>query len=224
MSAHPTLGDVQLYGYWRSSASYRTRIGLALKGVAYETIAVHLIKNGGEQHSSEWKAKNPMEQVPLLVFNHGGRRVELTQSIAILEYLDETIPEPPLMPKDAFALALVRRSVEVVNSGVQPLQNLSTMDAVKKLGGDAKAFAVAAIHRGLETLEKQASETGGKCLFGDEPTLADVCLVPQMYAARRFGADLPRFPRLVAIDAHLAALPTFAAAHPDRQPDAEPTL
>lgn len=214
---------IRLYGYWRSSSSYRVRIALAMKHLAYETVPVHLLKDGGEQHTDAFKAKNPMEQVPLLEIEHEpGLVVTLAQSVAIMEYLEERFPEPPLLPKCAYLRARVRKCVEIVNSGIQPMQNLSMLDTLKKLGGDAAGFARAANERGLAALEAEAVDTGGKFLIGDAPTLADVCLVPQMYSARRFGADLSKLPRLVEIDARLADIPEVAAAHPDKQPDAQP--
>ncbi len=212
----------RLYGYWRSSSSYRVRIALAMKHVAYETVPVHLIKDGGEQHEDAFKAKNPMEQVPLLEIEHEpGLVVELTQSVAILEYLEERFPEPRLLPSCAYLRARVRKCVEIVNSGIQPMQNLSMLKTLSSLGGDAQAFARQANERGLAALEAEALDAGGSFTIGDSPTLADVCLVPQMYSARRFQCDMTRFPRLVEIDARLAEISEVASAHPDRQPDAQ---
>lgn len=210
---------MKLYSYFRSSCSYRVRIALGLKRLPYEYVAVHLLKDGGEQRLPDFMKKNPMAQVPVLEV--GGEA--LTQSIAILEYLEERYPEPALLPNDPVARARVRAAVEIVNSGVQPMQNLSVMDEIKRMGGDGAAFAKAANERGLRALEDVAAAHGGARLVGDETTLADVCLVPQMYSARRFGVDLAPFPRLVAIDAALAGIEAFAAAHPDRQPDAPTT-
>jgi maleylacetoacetate isomerase len=212
---------MKLYSYFRSSASYRVRIGLALKGVAYEYAAVNLVKSGGEQHGDEHRGRNPMEQVPVLELEDGGRTIRLAQSVSILEYLDERYPEPPLMPKDPLARAAVRRSVEIINSGIQPLQNLSVMGEIKRLGGDDKAFARTANERGLAALEVEAATHGGAFLVGNTITLADVFLVPQMFSARRLGVDVSSFERLVRIDAELTKLPAFAAAHPAQQPDAD---
>lgn len=212
----------KLYGYWRSSCSYRVRIALGLKGIAYETVPVHLLKDGGQQRADAYRARNPMAQVPLLEIEHEpGLVVELTQSVAILEYLEERFPQPALLPSCAYLRARVRKCVEIVNSGVQPLQNLSLLGELKRLGGDAAAFAKAANERGLAALEAEAESAGGAFMIGDELTLADVMLVPQVYSARRFGVDLAAYPTLASIDARLAELPAFAAAHPDRQPDAE---
>ncbi len=212
---------MKLYGYWRSSSSYRVRIALGLKKLDYEYVAVNLVKNGGEQHEDAFKAKNAMEQIPLLELEHEpGLVVTLAQSIAILEYLDERFPEPPLMPSCKYLRARVRRCVEIVNSGVQPLQNLALLKELKRLGADEQAFAKRANERGLAALEIEATESLTRYLVGDAPTLADVCLVPQLYSARRFGVDLAAFPHLVRIESSLAELPAFAAAHPDKQPDA----
>ncbi len=211
---------MKLYSYYRSSASYRVRIGLALKGLAYEYVAVNLVKDGGEQHGDAHRARNLMEQVPVLEIEEGGTTSLLTQSVSILEYLDERYPSPPLLPKVALARAAVRRAVEIINSGIQPLQNLRIMQEVKKLGGDEKAFARGANEAGLAALEAELERSSGRYAVGDDVTLADVFIVPQMFSARRLGVDVARYERLVAIDAALGALPAFAAAHPDRQPDA----
>ncbi|MDP9001150.1 MAG: maleylacetoacetate isomerase [Myxococcota bacterium] len=211
---------MRLYSYYRSSASYRVRIGLSLKGLAFEYVPVNLVNSGGEQHSEAHKRKNPMEQVPVLEWEEEGRTVCLAQSVAILEYLDERYPDPPLFPRDPLERAAVRRSVEIVNSGIQPLQNLSVLTEIKRLGGDARAFARAANERGLAALESEAATFGGAFTIGENVTLADVFLVPQMYSARLLGGDLSACPNIVRIDDKLTRMPAIAAAHPDRQPDA----
>ncbi|MEZ4400286.1 MAG: maleylacetoacetate isomerase [Kofleriaceae bacterium] len=216
-----------LHNYWRSSASYRVRIALALKELAYEYRAVHLIADGGHQHAADYTAKNPMAQVPTLeVLEDAGHTVTLTQSLAIIEYLDERWPHHPLLPAGVThaamaARARVRTLAEIVNAGIQPLQNLSTTRAVKALGGDDQAWARGFIATGLAAFQAAAAD-GGRFAVGDAPTVADCLLVPQLYAARRFGVDVERYPRLAAIEAACLALPAFAAAHPDRQPDAQP--
>ena len=212
---------MKLYNYCRSSASYRVRIGLSLKGLAFEYIPVHLIENGGEQHSEAHIRRNRMEQVPVLEWEEGGKATRLTQSVAILEYLDERYPEPRFFPRAPLSRAAVRRAVEIVNSGIQPLQNLSLMAEIKRLGGDDRAFAQAANERGLAALEQEAVHGGGAFLVGDSLTLADIFLVPQMYSARRLGVDLSLYPKIVRIDDVLTRMPAIAAAHPDRQPDAQ---
>ncbi|HTJ81308.1 MAG TPA: maleylacetoacetate isomerase [Polyangiaceae bacterium] len=212
----------KLYGYWRSSSTYRVRIALAFKHIDYDTVPIHLVKDGGAQHSAAFREKNPLEQVPVLEIEHEPDHVVLlSQSVAILEYLEERFPEPRLLPECSYLRARVRKCVEIVNSAIQPMQNLSMLKALKDLGGDSAAFARAANERGLAAIEAEAVDAGGKFVIGDEPTLADVLLVPQMYSARRFSADLTKVPRLVEIDARLAEIPEFAAAHPDRQPDSE---
>lgn len=212
---------MKLFSYFRSSCSYRVRIALALKGLAYEYVPVHLLKDGGEQNAGAYRALNAMAQVPTLEIEHRpGVVVRLTQSVAICEYLEERFPEPALMPSDPLARATVRKCVEIINSGIQPLQNLSTMADIKRLGGDATVFARAANERGLAALEVEAEASGGPYLTGASITLADVFLVPQIFAARRFDVDTARFPRLTEIDAKLAEHPAFVAAHPSRQVDA----
>jgi maleylpyruvate isomerase len=210
---------LKLHNYFRSSASYRVRIGLALKGLSYEYVPVHLLKDGGQQNAASYKAElNPMGQVPVLEVDATTR---LTQSVAILEYLEETHPEPALLPRDPATRARVRAAVETINSGIQPLHNLGILAELRRLGGDEKAFARGAIEKGLEALEAQHASFGGAFLIGDTLTLADVFLVPQMFAARRFGADPTLTPKLRALDEKLTALAPFQAAHPERQPDYE---
>jgi maleylpyruvate isomerase len=211
---------MKLYGYWRSSATYRVRIALGLKRLSYEIAPVHLLKDGGEQFTGEFEAMNPMSQVPVLEVEHQSRTVRLGQSLAILEYLEETHPEPPLLPSDPVLRARTRQLAEIVNSGIQPLQNLSVGKRVRDLGGDSNAFSAHFIERGLRAFEAIARETAGTFCVGDRPSFADCVLVPQLYAARRVNVEVAAFPLLARIEAHCAELPAFAAAHPDRQPDA----
>ncbi len=212
---------MKLYGYWRSSSSYRVRIALALKGLAYENAPVHLLEDGGRQHAPEFEAMNPMRQVPVLELEREGGVVRLAQSIAILEYLEERFPEPALLPADPFRRARVRQLTEVVNSGIQPFQNLSMLQALGGQGVDAKAFAIAQIRRGLLAFQALAEPLARAFSVGDAPTFADCVLVPQLYSARRFGIDVDaELPLLARIDARCAELDAFRAAHPDRQPDA----
>ncbi len=214
---------MKLYGYWRSSATWRVRIGLNLKGLAYDYQSVHLVKDGGEQKTDTHRARNPLGQVPVLEVEADGKRVHLSQSLAILQWLDEVYPTPAILPADAIARARVRQLSEVVNAWIQPLQNLDTLARVAALGGDRNAWARSAIHDGLTALEATVRDTAGTFLVGDSPTLADICLVPQLYNARRYGADLTPFPTLLRVEAACNALPAFQAAHPDVQPDATPT-
>lgn len=217
------MSGIKLHGYWRSSASYRVRIALNLKGLAYETIPVHLIKDGGEQHTPAFRDKNPMEQVPVLEVPHAGGTVLLTQSVAIVEYLDEVHPAPRLLPQDPVARARVRAAVETVNSGIQPLHNLPVMAEIKRLGGEDTAWARRVIERGLAALEKLHGDVGGRFLVGDTLTLADVFLVPQLYGARRFKADLGPTPKLAALGERLEATAAFQRARPEAQPDHVPS-
>jgi maleylpyruvate isomerase len=206
-----------LYSYWRSSASWRVRIALHYKAVPFEYRAIHL---GGEQHGPGYRAVNPLSQVPVLELE---AERPIAQSMAILEYLEEKFPVPALLPGDAWHRARARMLAEIVNSGIQPLQNTSVARYVKDtLGGDEQAFARHFIGRGLTALEQIAAETAGPFLVGALPSFADVCLVPQLYSARRFGVDLAPLPTLLAAERACEALPAFAAAHPDRQPDAPP--
>ncbi len=214
---------MRLYNYWRSSASWRVRIALNLKGIAYEYDAVSLIADGGRQHTESYRALNPMAQVPTLEFDVGGVTHRLTQSIAIIEYLEERFPTPSLLPKDPYLRARARALAEVVNSGIQPLQNLEPQRYVREvLNGDAKAWTEHFIGRGMRALESLASETAGRFLVGDEVTVADVCLVPQMFAARRFGVDPASLPTLARVEAACNELAAFEAARPEHQPDAPP--
>lgn len=208
---------MRLYSYWRSSCSYRVRIALALKGIEAELHPVHLVADGGQQRASEYTAINPMQQVPALVLADG---TTLVQSLPIMEYLEEVFPQPPLLPADPIARARVRALAEVVNSGIQPVQNLSVLERVDELGGSKWEWARHFIGRGLAALEATAQATSGRFLVGDAPTIADACLVPQLYNARRFELDLSLYPRLSAVDAECAMLEAFQVAHPDRQPDA----
>ncbi len=207
---------MKLYAYWRSSASWRVRTALAFKNVQYEYIAVHLIKDGGEQNRDEYRALNPMAQVPTLVLDDGRA---LSQSLAIIEYLEETIPHPPLLPRDPYLRARARQLAEVVNSGIQPLQNTYPLQHVKSLGLNNEEWAQHFITRGLDALQTSAEASAGRFLVGDEVSIADVCLVPQLFNARRFHIDMARWPLLTRIETACNELPAFAAAHPDRQPD-----
>ncbi|KAI8485374.1 Glutathione S-transferase zeta-1 [Branchiostoma belcheri] len=202
-----------LYSYFRSSCAWRVRIALNLKGIEYEQAPVHLIKDGGQQHSEEYKQKNPMAQVPTLIID--GHK--LTQSMAIMEYLEETRPDPPLLPKDPATRAKVRMIAETVNAGIQPIQNLSVLQKV----GDEKKMEWGHywIDRGFTALETVLSETAGKYCVGDQVTMADLCLVPQLYNATRFKVDLSKFPTITRVCGNLAELEAFRAADYCRQPD-----
>lgn len=210
-----------LYGYWRSSAAYRLRIALNLKGVEYEQVSINLKE--GEQHAETWRAIQPQGLVPVL--EHDGQRH--LQSPAILEWIDETWPEPPLLPAGAEARCLVRGWTSVIGCDIHPLQNLRVLKAVSKdlgQGGDGmKAWAQRWMKDGLESLETivAAHPRSTPFLYGDAPGLAEVYLVPQLYNARRWEADLSNCPTLVAAGEAAAELPAFRRAAPEAQRDAE---
>jgi maleylpyruvate isomerase len=210
---------MKLYTFFRSSASYRVRIALNLKGLDYEQVPIHLRRGGGEQFSEVYKALNPQALVPAL--EDGGRI--LTQSIAIIEYLEEQHPKPA-NPADR---ALVRSMALIVACEIHPIQNLRVLVHLKnnfKLSeDDLNRWAQHWIDLGLSALEQMvtAGSHRGQFCFGDTPTLADICLVPQLANARRFGSDLNRFPTLLRIETSCIALPEFANAAPEKQPDAE---
>lgn len=213
---------MKLYGYWRSSCTWRVRIALELKQLAYEVVPVHLIKDGGEHQREGFRELNPMAQVPVLEVEDDGVQ-RLSQSLAIIEYLDERFPTPPLLPGTARLRARIRQLAEMVNAGIQPLQNLGVLGRLDELGvGDQrKAWSQHFIAKGLAALEAEAHGDAGRFLVGDAITLADVCLVPQLYNARRFGCELSAYPTLLAVEAACEAVDAFQKAHPDRQPDAE---
>ncbi len=203
---------MQLYDYFRSSAAFRLRIALNFKGLAYESLPVNLVTN--EQRAAGFLAVNPLGLVPALA-TEGGEL--LTQSVAILEWLEEEYPEPPLLPKDALERARVRAMVQTIACDIHPLNNLRVQRyLIDRLGVSEEAKLTWYHHwieLGFAALEQQVG--GERYCFGDAPTLADACLVPQMYNARRFGQDLQAYPRLRAIADHLEELPAFAAAFPE---------
>ena len=208
-----------LHGYWRSGTSYRTRIALNLKGLAYETAPVDL--RTGEQTSGAYLALNPQGLVPALETDDG---LVLTQSPAILEWLEETHPEPPLLPSDAAGRAQVRAMAAVIGCDIHPLNNLRVLKAVRGLGADqagVDAWAGQWIIEGFTALEALVARHGDGWCFGGSPTLADCYLMPQLYSARRFNVDLVAFPRLLEIETRAEAHPAFIAALPENQPDAD---
>ena len=208
-----------LHGYFRSSAAYRTRIALNLKGVAYEQHAVDL--RTGAQRSEVFLKLNPQGLVPALEVEGA----VITQSAAILEWLDETYPEPALMPDDALGRAQVRGMIGLIASDIHPLNNLRVLTALRETFGADQAridaWAGGWMIPGFEALTALTTKQGRGWLHGATPTLADCYLIPQLYSARRFNVDLTPFPALTAIEDRALAHPAFAAAHPDRQPDAD---
>jgi maleylpyruvate isomerase len=214
---------LRLHNYWRSSASHRVRIALGLEQLEYEYVAVDITAPaGGQQKTSEYRAKNPMMQVPTLEVQADDGGVHfLQQSLPIIEFLDETSGKGALLPKDRFLRARARALAELVNSGIQPLQNTTTTRRVKALGGDESQWARDFIRSGLEAFEALVADTAGRFCIGDAPTLADCFLVPQIHSARRFGASLDGLERIVRISDECDELAAFAAALPARQPDAK---
>jgi maleylacetoacetate isomerase len=213
---------VKLYGYFRSSAAYRVRIALNLKGIVWEAVIVDLRAPVSAQHTREFRALNPQQLIPLL--EDGGNI--LMQSLAIIEYLEETHPQPPLLPRSPLQRAQVRALALAVACDIHPLNNLRVLNYLRDpLGQDDAAVNAWYAHwiaQGLGALEQQAQRLSGdgRHTFGSAVTLADVCLVPQMANARRFSCDTGPYPTLRAICAHLEALPAFARAAPEVQPDA----
>jgi maleylacetoacetate isomerase len=211
---------VQLYGYFRSSAAYRVRIACNLKGIAYETIAIHLQKDGGQNLKPAYRAVNPQMRVPTLRLDSGDM---LTQSLAIIEYLDEIHPQTPLLPRNPLDRAKVRALAQLVACDIHPLNNVGPLRYLKNEFGQDQAKIDAWyhhwIHAGFEPLEAMLGP--GPYSYGDAVTLADVCLVPQVANARRLKVPLDKYPKIVAADAACANLPAFEKARPENQPDAE---
>lgn len=210
---------MKLHGYFRSSASYRVRIALNLKGLSIEHLPHHLRK--GEQRAPAYLAINPQGLVPTLENDAG---VVLTQSLAIMEWLDETCPEPPLLPKDPLRRAKVRAFALAIACDTHPVQNLKVLARLRQLGlpeEKVTEWAAWANREGLSACETLIANEPGPFCFGETPTIADLCLVPQLANARRFGVDVAVYPRLLRAEAAAKALKAFADAAPDRQPDAE---
>jgi maleylpyruvate isomerase len=211
---------VKLYSYFRSSAAYRVRIALNLKGIPYETASVHLVKDGGHNRRPEYRAINPQMRVPALTLNDG---TVLVQSLAIIEYLDETHPEPPLLPKDALGRARARAFAEIIACDIHPLNNTSPLrylkNSLKHAQADLDAWYHHWILEGFTALEAMIAP--GPYMLGSQVTIADVFLVPQVANARRLKVPLDGFPKIVAVDAACNKLPAFDKARPENQPDAE---
>jgi maleylpyruvate isomerase len=211
---------VKLYGYFRSSAAYRVRIALNLKKVPHEMSSVHLTRNGGWQWSEDYRAINPQKRVPALALSTGE---VLIQSLAIIEYLDEVFPEPPLLPADAIERARVRAVAQIIACDIHPVNNLVVLNYLRdSLKHDQAAVDEWYRHwvmQGFDALE--ALIRPGPYAFGAHLTLADICLVPQVFNARRFKIEMAKYPKIAAVDAACLTLPAFDKARPENQPDAE---
>ncbi len=211
---------MRLHGYFRSTAAWRVRIALNLKRLSAEQVAHHLRR--GEQTDPAYLRLNPQGLVPALELDDGA---VLTQSLAICEWLEETWPNPPLLPAEPTARAHVRAFALAIACDIHPVQNLKVLNRLRTLGHNddqVTAWARTTIEEGLAACESLLRhEDGGPFCFGGAPTLADLCLVPQLYNARRFGADTHALPRLMAAEAACLTLPAFQEAAPERQPDAE---
>jgi maleylacetoacetate isomerase len=211
---------VKLYSYFRSSAAFRVRIALNLKGLAYDTVSIHLTKDGGKHKTADYRAVNPQMRVPALTLPSGET---LVQSLAIIEYLDEAYPNPPLLPADPIARAQVRAVSQIIACDIHPLNNTAALNYLKnQLKHDqaaADAWYTSWVVAGFEAIEAMIGP--GPYAFGSKVTVADLCLVPQVFNAKRFKIQLERFPKIVAADAACAKLPAFDKARPENQPDAE---
>ncbi|XP_056408178.1 maleylacetoacetate isomerase isoform X2 [Hyla sarda] len=212
-----TVGKPLLFSYFRSSCSWRVRIALALKGIQYDQHPVNLIQDGGQQLTDDYRRVSPMQQVPALRIDG----VTLSQSLAIIEYLEETRPHPPLFPRDPIRRAQCREISDLIASGIQPVQNLAVLQRV----GDGKLeWAQHFITKGFQALEVLLRNTAGRYCVGDEVTMADLCLVPQVVNADRFKVDLRPYPTISRINQALLQLEAFQVSHPSRQPDTPPDL
>lgn len=216
---------IKLYTYWRSSAAYRVRIALALKNIPYESVYVHLVRDGGEHLKADFEALNPQKLVPALILDDG---TVLTQSMAILEYLEEAYPTSPLMPNDFLEKARVRALCQAVVSDIHPLNNLRVMSYLSNhleiQDADKSAWYkhwITTGFSGVEQLLARSKYTGTFC-HGDTPSLADICLMPQLYNAHRFHVDLSPYPHIRHIEAACQDHPAFRAAAPEAQGDATP--
>lgn len=214
---------LKLYSYFRSSAAYRVRIALELKGLAYQTLPVHLLKDGGQQLQDEYRAINPSALVPALQDGD----VIVTQSMAIIEYLEETRPLVPLLPVDAVGRARVRALAQAVACEIHPVNNLRVLkylsDTIKVNDEVRKEWYRHWVRLGLAAIEQHlvSSSATGQCCHGDSPSIADCFLIPQVFNAERFHIDLTPYPTVHRIVQHCVGLPEFLAAHPEQQPDAE---
>ncbi len=211
---------MKLYSYFRSSAAYRVRIALNLKGVPYETIPIHLVKDGGRHRSAEYRALNPQMRVPMLALSSGER---LIQSLAIIDYLDEVYPEPPLLPTDAEHRAQARAIAQIVACDIHPLNNSGTLAYLRgpfaQSDEAVNAWYAHWVRAGFDAIEQMLAPQPYAC--GAHVTIADLCLIPQLYNARRFRVPLEDYPKIAAVESACNKLPAFDKARPEKQPDAE---
>ncbi len=216
---------LKLYGYWRSSAAYRVRIALNLKGLDADLLSVHLVKDGGEQHKADYAKLNPQELVPTLVdIDDSGNEFVLSQSMAILEYLEECYPQSALLPTEPKSKALVRALALSIACEIHPLNNLKVLQYLAgEIGIADEAKSVWYhhwIHEGFGALEQQLEKHAGRFCFGDSVTLVDLCLIPQVYNAHRFEVDLTRYPNILRVTENCYQLDAFIQAIPENQFDA----
>ncbi|MDE1317992.1 maleylacetoacetate isomerase [Vibrio aestuarianus] len=215
------MADITLYGYWRSSAAYRVRIALNLKKLTYKPVPIHLVKSGGVQHSPEFSALNPSELIPVLADGE----LCINQSLTIIEYLDDVYPDIRLIPESGKEKYLVKSLAQDITIDIHPLNNLRVLQYLTaELGVSESQKSDWYRHwfqTGFHGLEKKLAQVAGTHCVGDQISLVDVCLVPQVYNAERFSLDISQFPNIERITANLRAHPAFIAAEPESQPDAE---
>lgn len=212
---------MKLYSYFRSSAAFRVRIALNLKGLSYDTQAVHLLKQGGEQHSAEYAAINPSELVPTLL----DQQYVLTQSLSILEYLEEAYPKTALLPQNLQQRAQIRAFAQHIACEIHPLNNLRVLQYLEQTlavsNSEKMAWYQHWIKLGFHSLEQQLQHSNGKYCFGEQASFADCCLIPQIYNAKRFQIDLTEYPKIQSIYTHCMQLAAFQQAAPEQQADWE---
>ena len=210
---------ISLYTYWRSTAAYRVRIALNLKGLEYDAIPVDLVKEGGEQHQQAFREINPQGLVPVLTIDD----VVLNQSMAIMEYLQEVYPQPSILPEDAATKARCRGLAQMVVSDIHPLNNLRVLQYLKKTWSQEQvdAWYHHWIHAGFGAIENMLSERTTEFMSADYPCIDDICLMGQLYNAHRFEVPLDDYPLITQLEQRYSDIPAFADAHPSKQPDAQ---
>lgn len=225
MNTYQRFSNFILYSYWRSSCSWRVRIVLNILKISYEIKPIHLVKGGGEQYSEIFKTLNPAQKVPVLEFfdNSNNKKLHISESNAIIEFLIENFPDndTTLLPKDTIQRARVRILYNHIACNIQPIQNLPVLNKVNEYNVNKAEWAKYWITKGLDSFEELVKETKGTYCVGDNVTLADIYLVPQLYNARRFNVELDKFPNLLEVEANVKNLESFIQASPDNQPDAE---